>query len=152
MNNMTLKDQNAPQLEEEKAEGGVQHMDSEQLFGLIFGSDKFDRYVGELSMQSEMTAAMGMEEDGGGMEALPGFLGGGGNDQKQRKRVAGCALELAEKLQPLIGVTAFTNELGESGGGQPSMTVEEFIKAQVRGVPSSLSGLAANGGRRNSLA
>eukprot|EP01050_Picozoa_sp_SAG11_P005470 SAG11_NODE_387_length_9883_cov_9.365699_5_plen_90_part_00 len=58
-----------------------------QLFGMIFGSEKFDRYVGELSMQSDMTAAMGMEEDGGGMEALPGFLGGG-NDQKQAKRIA----------------------------------------------------------------
>ena len=54
----------------------------------IFGSDKFDRYVGELSMQSEMQGAMGDEMDPG---KLPFF---GGNNQKQNKRVAKCALEV----------------------------------------------------------
>eukprot|EP01050_Picozoa_sp_SAG11_P005469 SAG11_NODE_387_length_9883_cov_9.365699_4_plen_123_part_00 len=48
-------------------------------------------------------------------------------------------MELAEKLQPLIGVEAFTNELGETGGGQPSMSVEEFLAVQEEEIEELVS-------------
>ena len=42
-----------------------------------------------------------------------------------------CAIELAEKFQPLMAVEAFTNELGQSGGGAPSMSIEEWKATQT---------------------
>eukprot|EP01052_Picozoa_sp_SAG31_P037033 SAG31_NODE_4711_length_3016_cov_5.967089_2_plen_374_part_00 len=99
------------------------------MIAQIFGSDKFDRYVGELQMQSEMMGHM--DEDDMDPGKLPFF---NSNDQKQQKRVAKCALELAEKLQPLVPVGKFVNELGESGGDKPAMTLEEFKTAQTEEI------------------
>lgn len=76
-------------------------MDSNQLFGMIFGSEKFEDIVGELRLASEAQAMMSAEEDGmgPGADTLQNMFG---TSVKQQKREFHCAMRLAEKLRPLL--------------------------------------------------
>ena len=47
-------------------------LDSNQLFGMIFGSERFEDIVGELRLASEAQAMMTAEEEGLGPEAMTG--------------------------------------------------------------------------------
>ena len=76
-------------------------MDSNQLFGMIFGSEKFEDIVGELRLASEAQAMMTAEEDGmgPGADTMQNMFG---TSVKQQKREFHCATRLAEKLRPLL--------------------------------------------------
>ena len=65
-------------------------MDSSALYAMIFGSEKFYKYVGELQMATMMQK--GGEEDI--PEPLMAF--------KQTKREVQCAVDLAEKIQLFV--------------------------------------------------
>ena len=66
-------------------------MDSNQLFGMIFGSEKFEDIVGELRLASEAQAMMGAEEEGGmGPETMQNMFG---TSVKQEKREFACGTE-----------------------------------------------------------
>ena len=87
-------------------------MDTSELFAMIFGSDKFEPLVGELLLASAMEEGLEPED------IIASSLGG--VTAKQRKREAQCALNLAEKLAPLlVGVGLSRTESGP-GGGQRS--------------------------------
>ena len=100
----TLSD---PQLRAKYDKGGEEameeqdFMDSDQLFGMIFGSEKFEDIVGELRLASEAQAMMTAEEDGmgPGADTMQNMFG---TSVKQQKREFNCATRLAEKLRPLL--------------------------------------------------
>lgn len=73
-------------------------MDSSAFFMMIFGSDKFDVYVGELKLATLMS--MGQEsgmEDEAALQGL--FETNPGMEYRQGKRVVQCAVDLAKLLQ-----------------------------------------------------
>ena len=94
-------------------------MDTSELFAMIFGSDKFEPLVGELLLASAMEEGLEPED------IIASSLGG--VTAKQRKREAQCALNLAEKLAPLlVGVGLSRTESGP-GGGQRSSKSEDLL-------------------------
>lgn len=70
----------------------VPKMDSNALFAMIFGSEKFEPLLGELKLASHMSES----QNGGEFECskLRSF--------KQRKRILQCALNLAKKLDGYV--------------------------------------------------
>jgi len=96
-------------------------MDPGALYAMIFGSEKFEPLIGELSMASHMT---GGEDEADVHPKLKAF--------KQRQREVRCAVHLAEKLQKYIdnGDYEFSqwaheeaNELGQSAFGGTLLNV-----------------------------
>lgn len=69
---------------------GAPKMDSGAMFAMIFGSEKFDSYVGELQLASQMQA----DSDIHSHPKVRAF--------KQKKREVKCAVALATKLQTYI--------------------------------------------------
>lgn len=96
-------------------------MDPGALYAMIFGSEKFEPLIGELSMASHMT---GGEDEADVHPKLKAF--------KQRQREVRCAVHLAEKLQKYVdnGEHDFSqwahdeaNELGQSAFGGTLLNV-----------------------------
>lgn len=111
-------------------------MDPGALYAMIFGSEKFEPLIGELSLASHM----GGDGDDGLHPRLKEF--------KQKQREVRCAVHLAEKLQVFLdnGEEDFTrraveeaNELGQSGFGGTLLNVigttyVEQAKLELGGV------------------
>lgn len=77
-------------------------INSDQLFGMIFGSEKFEDIVGELRLASEAQSMMAADDESGmgpGPETMQNIFG---TTVKQQKREFHCAMRLAEKLRPLL--------------------------------------------------
>ena len=76
-------------------------MDPSMMFGMVFGSEKFEDIVGELRLASQAQGMMAAEEEGGAMpeDMMAGLLGGGSLGQQKREMKA--ALRLAERLRDL---------------------------------------------------
>jgi len=87
-------------------------MDSSAFFMMIFGSDKFDFFVGELqlAMMMSMGQELGEQDD---EEALQGLFDDNPQmEYRQRKRVVQCAVNLAKLLDEYMAEVRETN--GES--------------------------------------
>jgi len=75
-------------------------MDSSAFFMMIFGSEKFDYYVGELQLAMMMSMGQEMNEDENALNAL--FDDNPQMRYKQLKRTVQCAVNLSKTLQEYI--------------------------------------------------
>ena len=78
---------------------GVPKMDSSALFTMLFGSEKFDSYLGELQLASQMQAQSNADESKGMFDVTnhPRLLA-----LRQKKREIKCAVKLIELLKTYV--------------------------------------------------
>lgn len=78
---------------------GVPKMDSTALFTMLFGSEKFDSYLGELQLASQMQAQSNADESKGMFDVSnhPRLLA-----LRQKKREIKCAVQLVEVLKTYV--------------------------------------------------
>ena len=100
-------------------------MDSSALFAMIFGSEKFKQYTGDLQLTDQMMREVRGEQD---PEPLVAF--------RQTKREVQCAVDLAAKLQSFVEgheeewtkkVTEEANELSEAAFGATLLHAIAYI-------------------------
>ncbi len=100
-----LSDEGLRERYDRGGKGGVEDvpvMDSSAFFTLIFGSEKFDFFVGELQLAMMMSKGMeaGAMEDEGALQSL--FDDSPEMEYRQRKREVQCAVNLAKTLQEYL--------------------------------------------------
>jgi hypothetical protein len=84
-------------------------MDSSTLYAMIFGSEKFVPYIGELKvttqMQQAINSASNADEHQPYYHKLLAF--------KQQKREFECAMNIVKKLQPFVDSTEADEEIAK---------------------------------------
>ena len=106
-------------------------MDSSMFFTMVFGSDKFDRFVGEPWLA--MLMSLGQDLDPDAPEDLAAALASQGKGMlafKQKRREVQCAVHLAERLQPFVKAAAAAKAMLESMGDNPPASAEEESKTE----------------------
>jgi hypothetical protein len=93
-------------------------VDPSAFFTVLFGSDKFQPYIGELALAS-MANVLGQVDTGNiDPQSILADLGlsGGKRKQAQLKRVVQCAVHLAERVQGFVSAAGKQDENGAEGG------------------------------------